>query len=170
MRDGRERPLQRTCTGLMTERYHRHPAHPAPIRRQNEPIVLHVTVATFQRQCILADERVHVALAQVWRQATHWLTGYYLIMPDHLHLFCAPGVHTPPPIRHWAGYWKRLAGNIEPGVKRQFQEDCWDTQMRSQDHYVRKLDYVMNNPVRKGLVADPEDWPFQGNIHPLPWI
>ena len=150
--------------------FHKHPAHPVPVRRHNEPIVLHVTVTTFQRRQVLTDERVHAAMVQVWRQATHWLTGYYLIMPDHIHLFCAPGVDIPLSVRRWAGYWKRRSGEIEANLKRQFQEDCWDTQMRSQEHYLRKLEYVRNNPVRWGLVQKPEDWPYQGNVHSLPWI
>ena len=154
----------------MDNDFHKHPAHPAPVRRHNEPVILHVTVAAFKRQRLLANEQVQSVLTRVWSRAAHWLTGYYLLMPDHVHLFCAPGVDTPPSVRRWAGYWKRLAGDAEPSLKRQFQEDCWDTQMRSQEHYVRKLEYVRDNPVRWGLVEDPEQWPFQGNVNPLPWI
>ena len=29
--------------------------------------------------------------------------------------------------------------------------------------------YVRQNPVRHGLVNDPEDWPFQGELHLLDW-
>jgi putative transposase len=154
----------------MATDFHKHPAHPPPVRRHNEPVIVHVTVAVFGKRRILANDHVHEVLAQVWHQATHWLTGYYLVMPDHVHLFCGPGVDTPLSIRRWAGYWKRLAGEVEPALKRQFQEDCWDTQTRSQEHYLRKLEYVRSNPVRWGLVRTPEEWPFQGNLHPLPWI
>ena len=154
----------------MARSFQKHPAHPPPVRRHNEPVILDVTVCAFEKRRILADDRVHDALRHVWRQATHWLTGHYVIMPDHIHLFCAPGVNTPPSIRRWAGYWKRLAGDAEPALKRQFQEDCWDTQMRSQEHYIRKLGYVRDNPVRLGLVEQSQDWPYQGNIHTLPWI
>jgi putative transposase len=154
----------------MPDKYHKHPAHPPPVKRHNEPVILHVTVCTLARNQILADNRIHNVLSNVWRQATHWLTGYYVIMPDHIHLFCAPGVNTPSSVRRWAGYWKRLAGAAEPALKRQFQADCWDTQMRSQDHYIRKLEYVSENPVRWGLVRHSEDWPYQGKINSLPWI
>jgi hypothetical protein len=41
--------------------------------------------------------------------------------------------------------------------------------MRSQEHYLRKLDYVRDNPVRKGLVGRWQDWPYQGAMHSLDW-
>ncbi len=88
-------------------------------------------------------------------------------LPDHVHLFCAPAGATSCGVRRWAGYWKRLAGDREPNLWRQFQPDCWDVRMRSQEHYLQKLDYVRQNPVRKGLVARWEDWPYQGTVQPL---
>ncbi len=42
--------------------------------------------------------------------------------------------------------------------------------MRDRKHYDEKLSYVRMNPVRKGLVQNPPDWPFQGEIHPIIWL
>jgi putative transposase len=39
--------------------------------------------------------------------------------------------------------------------------------MRSSESYSQKWEYVRNNPVRAGLVAEPEAWPFQGEIAEL---
>ena len=50
-----------------------------------------------------------------------------------------------------------------------FQRDCWDRQLRSGESYNEKWQYVRNNPVRKGLVAQADDWPYQGVITPLVW-
>jgi len=55
----------------------KYPAHPPPVRRHNQPIILLVTVCTQDRAAILANERVHDALVSAWSQATHWLVGYY---------------------------------------------------------------------------------------------
>src|SRR5256885_6005252 len=30
------------------------------------------------------------AILNAWKTADHWLVGRYVIMPDHIHLFCAP--------------------------------------------------------------------------------
>ena len=88
----------------MNEFLHRHLAHPPPIRRHNQPTVLYVTICVTGRQTILATPEVQTVLVDAWRNATHWLTGRYVIMPDHVHLFCVPGVVDHPPVRRWAGY------------------------------------------------------------------
>lgn len=50
-----------------------------------------------------------------------------------------------------------------------FQRDCWDRQLRNGESYSNKWQYVRNNPVRKGLVADADGWPFQGEMNVLHW-
>ena len=152
----------------MNKSLHRHLAHPPPLRRHNQPTVLHVTICTAGRQKILATAEVQTVLVDAWRAAAHWLTGRYVIMPDHLHFFCVPGVIDYPPVRRWAGFWKRLVGKREPALACIFQEDCWDTQMRSREHYEEKVSYIRNNPVRAGLVSVSEAWPFQGKVHDVP--
>ena len=108
-------------------------------------------------------------MVESWKEATHWRVGEYVIMPDHVHFFCAPGMFEYPSIRRWTGYWKRLAGNRHPALKRVFMEDCWDTQMRNRKHYDEKLSYVRMNPVRRGLIEDWEEWPFRGRVFDVSW-
>ena len=50
-----------------------------------------------------------------------------------------------------------------------FQRDCWDRQLRTGESYAQKWMYVRNNPVRKGLVANADDWPYQGRMNILEW-
>ena len=50
-----------------------------------------------------------------------------------------------------------------------FQHNCWDRQLRSGESHSQKWNYVRNNPVRKGLVANVEDWPYQGELNVLQW-
>src|SRR5438270_10267317 len=46
------------------------------------------TICSRKRRSHLANDSVHNALVESWRVATAWLIGFYLVMPDHLHLFC----------------------------------------------------------------------------------
>ena len=147
----------------------KHPAHPQPIDRYNSPTILLVTVITWKRKKILANNKAHTALVTAWHKADDWLVGNYTIMPDHIHLFCSPAKWNPVSVKDWCVYWKRLAGNFLPNLKSCFEWDCWDTQMRSMGHYCRKISYVSMNPVRAGLVEEPENWPFQGRINALWW-
>jgi REP element-mobilizing transposase RayT len=50
-----------------------------------------LTVCTEKRGRWLAQPSVQRALNNIWKHtATAWLVSDYLLMPDHMHLFCAP--------------------------------------------------------------------------------
>jgi putative transposase len=49
-----------------------------------------VTVCAKHRKPILANPEAHNALRDAWQRAENWLVGRYMIMPEHIHLFCAP--------------------------------------------------------------------------------
>jgi len=171
----------------------RHPAHHAPIERFNEPVVVQVNVCTQNRQPVLACDAIHRICREVWQSADFWHVGTYVIMPDHIHLFCSPGRISMPSLRQWVEYWKgqiakRFSGGTTsvsseemksaktadtevgpPDVFKLWQRDFWDTQMRSREHYDEKMAYVRLNPVRKGLANTREDWPYQGEVFPLAW-
>jgi putative transposase len=69
----------------------KHPPHFPPIERHNTAIIVFLTVCTKQRKDVLANERTHELLCAAWTTKPSWLVGRYVIMPDHIHLFCAPG-------------------------------------------------------------------------------
>ncbi len=147
----------------------KHPAHLPNIERFNEPVIIFLTVCAKNRKPVLANDRVHEALVTVWAKATQWRVGRYIIMPDHIHLFCSPAVHEAENVRDWTSYWKRLASRELADLKPIWQRDCWDTQLRRARLYEEKWEYVVRNPVRKGLVSDPADWPYQGVLNELRW-
>ncbi len=92
-------------------------------------------------------------------------------MPDHIHFFCSPAVQPPHDLSLWMGFWQRKMSVSWPkgGDLPLWQKDYWDRQLRSADSYAAKWEYVRLNPVRCGLVARPEDWPFQGELDELRW-
>ncbi len=145
------------------------PVHLPHISRFNQPVILFVTVCTNNRKMILANEQMHVILKHAWSMAHQYHIGLYMIMPDHLHLFCAPAVRNAEKINKWAGYWKRLVSKQLTQYAPIWQRDCWDIQLRHSDHYHEKWEYVRENPVRKGLVSCPEEWPYQGCLNNLLW-
>jgi len=113
---------------------------------------------------------MHEVLRAVWKDATAWRVGDYLVMPDHIHLFCTPGQTPMYSLKRWAAYWKRLVSTeLSAGQDNLWQKDCWDTQMRGLDQYNEKLAYVRQNPVRKGLVEGASLWPYQGRIFEIRW-
>jgi len=111
-------------------------------------------------------------LIHLWTyEARHWLVGDFILLPDHLHLFCAPADYPAAcSIERWIQFWKSRA-TISLG----WPVDCWQRKgfhhrLRDAHAYQEKWTYVRANPVRAGLSGSFEDWPFRGRIHRLEWI
>jgi hypothetical protein len=45
-----------------------------------------------------------------------------------------------------------------------WQPGFFDHLLRNDESYARKWEYVRENPVRAGLVAERDQWPHQGEI------
>ncbi len=130
-----------------------------------------VTTCTRNRQGMLDRQDVVKILVEEWRSAVDrhgWQIGRYVIMPDHVHFFCA-GNHEARPLRIFVGKWKewtskRLGRELEIPAPI-WQPEFFDHVLRSSESYSEKWDYVRNNPVRAGLAANADAWPYQGHVH-----
>jgi len=153
---------------LIPDSGRRHPTHHEPLDKFNRSTIVFLTVCTKNRRPLLANKAAHQVLAEWWRRSNRWRAGKYVILPDHVHLFCAPGSDDPLP--RWVGYWKNMAAReLNTGSEPLWQRDFWDVQMRTSESYGPRWEYIRHNPVRHGLVASPDDWPYQGEIHLLGW-
>ncbi len=127
------------------------------------------------RRPILAAKEIHVALKSIWKKSgsvDQWFVGRYVIMPDHVHLFAKPGFEAKS-LADWMKAWKSISARriaamfgIKPPV---WQSDYFDHFVRSAPAYADKWEYVRQNPVRKRLCLQPDDWAFQGTLHELPF-
>ena len=108
----------------------------------------------------LTDHAAQILEAARHRQARGtWFLALFLVMPDHLHMI----VHVPPrdmagmgPLTAVVADFKRYLSTF-CGIS--FQTGYFDTRIRDAAHYAEKWDYIVRNPVRKGLVATPREWP-----------
>lgn len=137
----------------------------------NQSLIVFLTVCSDKRKPILATPETAEVLVKSWKTAEGWAVGRYVILPDHIHLFCAPSSFEPPALKRWVEYWKRVASRQWPRPEEHpvWQRDFWDRQLRSGESYESKWLYVFNNPVRHGLVSRAEDWPFSGVLNELSW-
>jgi putative transposase len=147
------------------------PAQMPVVETGNQAVIVFLTVCTKERKPILAKPDIHELLVDSWQKAIQWSVGRYVIMPDHVHLFCSPAIYPTEPVYAWIKFWKTLASRRWPRADEQpvWQQAGWDTQLRRGDCYSDKWEYVRNNPVREQLITSAEDWPFQGEINPLSW-
>jgi len=144
------------------------PVHWLRVERHNRSIIVFLTVCTKDRRPLLANRQMHAALQDAWVAAGNWRVGRYVVLPDHVHLFCAPGAWPPPALKPWVIFWKRLVA-LKTELAGIWQEGFWDTQLRHHESYGAKWDYVQQNPVRHGLLRDASDWPYQGELEILDW-
>lgn len=145
--------------------------HLAPLEFPSQSILIYVTQVVAKRRPLLARREAVDTLIEAWRRADHWLVGRYAIMPDHLHLFCAPAFWPAPPLKQWMAFWRADATRRWPWIEEKpvWQKDFFDRQLRSCESYAAKWQYLRENPVRAGLVADADAWPWQGKLNPPAW-
>lgn len=145
----------------------RHPAHGVHIS-PSKPTIVYVTICCQDRVPWLATEHHHTLLRNIWQDNSHWIVGRYVLMPDHLHLLASP---QPDAVKFdsWARYIKSQFTKHNKVKEFVWQTDHWDTRIRSLSHFEEKTIYMVNNPVRAGLVTSPEEWPYQGVIYDLRW-
>lgn len=76
-------------------------------------------------------------------------------MPDHLHLLVAfaPDHSLVNTVRLWKAYLARHAG-----IK--WQRDFFEHRVRDGKALEEKAGYIRANPVRAGLIASGEPWPY----------
>lgn len=135
---------------------------------RGQPTVVFLTVCSLQRKPLLATHQVHENLREAWNDADAWTVGSYVVMPDHIHLFCAPQ-NEEVSIEQWIAYWKRQFRRYFGIDAPRFQSRGFHHRLRRDESYVEKWEYVRSNPVRAGIVSRPEDWEFQGTLNELRW-
>jgi len=147
------------------------PAHQSMVEHFNASCIVFLSVCAEKRRPILCNGSVHDLLIRSWKEADSWLVGRYIVMPDHLHLFCSPVGIEYPSLKSWVSYWKSLSACQwpDPTVGKVWQRDFWDTQLRKGASYTEKWNYVVNNPVRANLIAAASEWPYQGELNVFQW-
>ena len=91
-----------------------------------------------------------------------WRLHAYCIMPNHVHLIVSD---VQPVLHKVLGSVKQYSGrlaNQQLGLTGQsfWHVESYDHIIRNEKEYDHQVRYVLNNPVKAGLVDDWADWPF----------
>ncbi len=144
------------------------------IQRRNLPHISKDDYAHFVTFCTHARWQMppwarHIALDAVLHGHTkkHFLS-VCVVMPDHVHLVINPLVDHKRSC-YWSvgeltqvikGYSAYVI-NRELGSKgKLWQTESFDHVLRRSDSLIQKVDYILQNPVRKGLVARSSEYPW----------
>ena len=126
------------------------------------------TIVTSDRRPLFANaSRANKAIACLRESATHLDAEIYAycFMPDHLHLLA----RTPEGVRfdEFMRHFKQLSGfrlPREPGTVRVWQPSYYDHALRREEDLEVTLRYILDNPVRAGLVTQADEYTFVGSF------
>jgi len=107
----------------------------------------------------LATDKIAPVLFETVRHRCEqglWWPYVFLLMPDHVHAL----ISFPPsgkPMKLVISKWKEWTAKT---LDIHWQRDFFEHRLRHDESRREKADYVLQNPVRRRLVAHDEDWPF----------
>jgi putative transposase len=141
---------------------------PSGLKRFQKAESLHfITFSCFRRLPLLetpgARETVEAVLEQT--RARHHARVYaYVLMPEHVHLL----VNEPPQIvlAQFLKAVKQMTSRKLRGPREKFWQDrYYDSNVHGEQARCEVIRYIHRNPVKRGLVAKPEEWPWSSFRH-----
>ena len=93
--------------------------------------------------------------ARFYHAQHKWFPALLLLMPDHLHMLVSFG--RGPAITKIIAAWKRYAATKHGVV---WQDGFFEHRLRAEESIEEKGRYILQNPVRAGLVCEAAEWPW----------
>ncbi|MGH9780771.1 MAG: REP-associated tyrosine transposase [Candidatus Acidiferrales bacterium] len=125
-----------------------------------------LTLCCHRRQRLFLDTPLVQSLLGLFENACHahsFQICAYCFMPDHLHAVLSTdnlSAGLPAVVRAFKG--AAVARARQLGISNLWQKRFYDHVIRSTDSMENVIAYVLNNPVRAGLVNSPGQWSFSG--------
>ena len=94
----------------------------------------------------------------------------WCLMPDHLHLLVQPpgdGTTVSRFVQGFKSMTNRLHWKLE-GAGKLWQRGFYDHILREDEDPTTVGEYILNNPLRKGLVESAERYPYSGIMDDIP--
>ena len=141
---------------------------PWGLKRYQQARDLHfVTFSCHQRKPYLGSRMARSLFEdslEAMRQRYDFLVAGYVVMPEHVHLLVSE-----PPETQLATALKSIKLSIaKQSEQRPFwQPRYYDFNVFTERKRAEKLRYMHRNPVKRGLVEQPEDWPWSSFRHYL---
>jgi REP element-mobilizing transposase RayT len=86
----------------------------------------------------------------------------WCVMPNHVHVLIETFTGWPLPIviHSWKSFTAKAINSHLGTSGMVWMEDYFDRYIRDDTHLAAVIAYIHNNPVKAGLVATPEEWPY----------
>ena len=113
-------------------------------------------------ECLLRDDSiaqiVHDTL--LFNHQKKYELICWCIMPNHVHTLIAPveGMSLSEIMYDWKSYTTHAINKALNRKGKLWMMEYFDRYIRDNDHFQKVVNYIHNNPVKAGLVANPSDW------------
>ncbi len=114
--------------------------------------------------CFLCDPQIALLVesALMFFDGSRYRLLGWCVMPNHVHAVIETFAgHSLDRVMHsWKSYTSKAANRLLARHGIFWMREYFDRFVRDEEHLAYLLDYIHNNPVKAGLVAHSEDWPF----------
>jgi len=135
---------------------------------QNTSNVCSLTLCAANQKKVFANEefvKECIELLKEYSRAKAISIYAYCFMPDHLHLLVSPSAEKD--LISFVREIKSLSTKIgwKYGIKSAFwQRSFYDHFLRKEEAIKKVAQYILCNPVRKGIVSDWHEYPYCGSF------
>lgn len=138
------------------------------IRYQQARTFHFLTFSCYRRKPLLdstpAYEYFELQLETV-RQQYRFVVAGYVLMPEHVHMLVSEPQAAALSLAIQVLKQQTSRRLNKRGEVRLWQRRYYDFNVWSEEKAREKVHYMHRNPVRRGLVAKPEDWPWSSFLH-----
>ncbi len=135
-----------------------------PLRIEYPGAVYHITARGNGRQAIFHDDRDYLKFLEIFvktQERYNWLCHAYCLMGNHYHLMIeTPEANISKGMPRLNAAFSRAHHKRHETVGHLFQGRFKGIVVDRESYLLELARYVVLNPVRAGLVARPEDWPW----------
>ena len=144
--------------------------------------VFFLTICTADKQPSFSDSKVSDLIVKEleYRRTNQEIKLFcYCIMPDHLHLLISlnenyirrEGAFRERTLQDWVSAFKRYTARTAGQrfeIRPLWQSNFYDHVVRRGESLVEICSYILNNPVRRGMVSSWEEYPYSKTVDHLP--
>ena len=116
----------------------------------------------FQHLCTVPARELFERSLESMRRRYDFVVCGYVVMPEHVHLLVG---EPNKAILSKAIQALKLSVSVQSKERPFWQARYYDFNVHNEEKRVEKLRYMHRNPVKRGLVAKPEDWPWSSFRH-----
>jgi putative transposase len=141
---------------------------PKPQRYQHQHCLHFITFSCYRRMPLLDHAAARETFERELERVRRWYGCYisgYVVMPEHVHLLMSE------PERSQLSVVIQMLKQITShklkaaATPRFWHIRYYDFLVWSEKKRIEKLRYIHRNPVKRGLVARPEDWRWSSFVH-----